>query len=77
MPLVVYNKFVKGYTLNQLGVNPKFLDSKLALRIFVRTDHESRLTLEYKVQALPYGGYKNFIEKLLKDIPRLLVYIYD
>jgi UDP-galactopyranose mutase len=74
MPLTVYDKFVKGYTLKQWGVNPTFLDSELASRISVRKDHESRLTPEHKFQALPYGGYKNFIENLFEGIPRILNY---
>ena len=67
MPAVVYQKFVKGYTAKQWGVDPKTLSAGLAGRFDVRRDGDIRLKTS-RFQGIPRGGYGAFMERMLDGI---------
>jgi UDP-galactopyranose mutase len=72
MPAQVYEKFVKGYSYKQWGVDLRKISSELIKRFDVRHDDDERLMPKHKFQGLPEGGYSNFIDKLFAGIPVLL-----
>jgi UDP-galactopyranose mutase len=71
MPLVIYEKFVKGYTEKQWGVSPTELSQSLAKRFDVREDDDPRL-MRHIYQGLPVHGYAEFVRGLLLGIPVIL-----
>jgi len=72
MPQKVYEKFVRGYTIKQWGIDPRFLSTDLVKRFDVRMDDNPLLTPHHKYQGIPSGGYTKFIENMLKGIPLIL-----
>jgi UDP-galactopyranose mutase len=68
MPALVYEKFVKGYTAKQWGVDPKTLDAGLARRFEVREDGELRLH-RHRFQGIPERGYAHFTRAILERVP--------
>lgn len=75
MPLLVYEKFVKGYTEKQWGVPANSLSADLAGRFDVRKDDDPRLK-RVKYQAIPVQGYAVFLKNMLEGIPTLLGFDY-
>ena len=71
MPRMIYEKFVRGYTRKQWGIEPRRLSASLARRFDVRQDDEPRL-MRRKHQGIPLQGYARFMEKMLEGIPVLL-----
>jgi UDP-galactopyranose mutase len=71
MPEIVYEKFVKGYTEKQWGIEAKKLDAALAKRFDIREDDEPRL-MRHKYQGIPANGYSEFMKNLIKGIPLIL-----
>ena len=71
MPKLIYDKFVKGYTEKQWGVEAKILDAGLAKRFDVRDDDEPRL-IRHKYQGIPVNGYSEFTKSLISGIPVIL-----
>ncbi|WP_174298638.1 UDP-galactopyranose mutase [Sphingomonas bacterium] len=67
MPRRIYRRFVHGYTTKQWGVAPSSLDPGLASRLEIREDGDVRLS-RATFQALPYGGFTGWIEKMLDGI---------
>jgi UDP-galactopyranose mutase len=67
MPAVVYQKFVKGYTTKQWGIDPHSLAADLAGRFDVRRDGDVRLKTS-RYQGIPSGGYSAFMERMLDGI---------
>jgi UDP-galactopyranose mutase len=67
MPSLVYEKFVKGYTAKQWGVDPCHLAAGLAGRFDVRRDGETRLKAS-RYQGIPRGGYGVFMQRMLDGI---------
>ena len=72
MPRRFYQTFVHGYTRRQWGIDPRFLDARLAARIRVNGDHETTLTPRHRYQGLPESGYAALMESVLQGIPHLL-----
>jgi UDP-galactopyranose mutase len=71
MPDLIYQKFVKGYTEKQWGVQAKSLSAGLAKRFDVREDDEPRL-MRHKHQGIPENGYTHFMRNLIAGIPIIL-----
>jgi len=71
MPKIIYEKFVKGYTEKQWGIDAKELDAGLAKRFDVREDDEPRL-MRHQYQGIPLNGYSEFMNNLTKGIPLIL-----
>ena len=67
MPLIVYEKFVKGYTAKQWGVAPDTLATALAGRFDVRSDGDVRLKTS-RYQGIPRGGYSLLMRRMLDGI---------
>lgn len=67
MPSLVYDKFVKGYTAKQWGVDPRELAAALAGRFDVRTDGDIRLKAS-RYQGIPRGGYGAFMRRMLAGL---------
>lgn len=67
MPSIVYQKFVKGYTTKQWGLDPHKLDAALAGRFDVRRDGDIRLKPS-RHQGIPRGGYSAFMQRMLDGI---------
>lgn len=72
MPAQVYEKFVRGYSYKQWGVDLRNISCELIKRFDVRLDDDERLMPRHKYQGLPEGGYSNFIKELFAGIPVLL-----
>ncbi|HEX8618737.1 MAG TPA: UDP-galactopyranose mutase [Thermoanaerobaculia bacterium] len=75
MPRVIYEKFVKGYSEKQWGVEARTLSAGLAKRFDVREDDEPRL-MRHKYQGIPSEGYAAFTRNLLAGIPVVLNFDY-
>lgn len=67
MPALVYEKFVKGYTAKQWGVEPRSLAAALAGRFDVRRDGDVRLKSS-RYQGIPRGGYTAFMRRMLDGL---------
>lgn len=67
MPTAVYEKFVKGYTQKQWGIDPRKLAAGLASRFDVRRDGDVRLKSS-RYQGIPRGGYSAFMRRMLDGI---------
>ena len=68
MPPQVYEKFVKGYTEKQWGVEARSLSADLAGRFDVRSGDDLRLK-NHRHQGIPVGGYTAWMTALLDGIP--------
>lgn len=65
----LYEKFFRGYTRKQWGVDPAELDKSVTARVPTRTNQDDRyFTDEY--QCMPAGGYTRMFENMLAD-PRI------
>ncbi len=71
MPHAVYEKFVKGYSQKQWGVEASQLSADLAKRFDVRSDDDPRFS-RHKYQGLPTEGYATWMAKMLEGIPTTL-----
>lgn len=60
----LYNKFFKGYTLKQWGVDPKELDASVTGRIPTRTNRESRYFCD-TYQVMPKHGYTEMFRRMI------------
>lgn len=67
MPTLVYEKFVREYTMKQWGVKPATLAPELARRFDVREANDRRFSRQ-KFQGLPVGGYAALMRSLLDGI---------
>ena len=76
MPRQIYERFVKGYTEKQWGVQAETLSSKLASRFDVRGDNVPRLS-RHRYQGIPRCGYAEFTRRLMSGIPVVLNCDYD
>jgi UDP-galactopyranose mutase len=75
MPRIIYEKFIRGYTTKQWGVDPKSLAKDLAKRFDVREDNEQYFSL-HKHQGIPLNGYASFMNKMLDGIPQIFDFDY-
>ncbi len=69
----LYEKFFRGYTRKQWGLDPSELDAQVAARVPVRTNRDDRYFTD-RYQAMPLHGYTRMFENMLdhKNIKVLL-----
>jgi len=60
----LYNKFFRGYTRKQWGLDPSELDASVTARIPTRTNRDDRYFAD-TYQAMPANGYTRMFEKML------------
>ncbi len=61
----LYEKFFRGYTRKQWGLDPSELDASVTARIPVRTSRDDRYFTD-TYQAMPLHGYTRMFERLLE-----------
>ena len=62
----LYEKFFKGYTRKQWGIDPTELDASVCARIPVRSNRDGRY-FDDKYQSMPKHGYTEAFKKILFD----------
>jgi UDP-galactopyranose mutase len=67
----LYNKFFRGYTRKQWGLDPSELDASVTARVPTRTNRDDRYFTD-TFQAMPLHGYTRMFEKML-DHPNIKV----
>ncbi|RYX92507.1 MAG: UDP-galactopyranose mutase [Comamonadaceae bacterium] len=67
----LYNKFFRGYTRKQWGLDPSELDASVTARVPTRTNRDDRYFAD-KHQAMPLNGYTRMFERML-DHPNIKV----
>lgn len=60
----LYNKFFRGYTRKQWGLDPSQLDASVAARVPARTNRDDRYFTD-TYQAMPLHGYTRMFEAML------------
>ncbi|MDQ6629877.1 MAG: UDP-galactopyranose mutase [Pseudomonadota bacterium] len=60
----LYNKFFRGYTRKQWGLDPSELDASVTSRVPTRTNRDDRYFAD-TYQAMPKHGYTRMFEKML------------
>jgi UDP-galactopyranose mutase len=65
----LYEKFFKGYTNKQWGLDPSELDASVTSRVPTRTNRDDRYFTD-TFQAMPRHGYTRMFEKML-DSPNI------
>jgi UDP-galactopyranose mutase len=60
----LYNKFFRGYTRKQWGLDPSELDASVTARVPSRTNRDDRYFTD-TFQAMPVHGYTRMFEKML------------
>lgn len=60
----LYEKFFRGYTKKQWGVEPSALDKSVTARVPTRTDRDDRYFSD-AYQFMPEGGYTRMFERML------------
>jgi len=65
----LYEKFFRGYTRKQWGLDPSDLDKSVAARVPARTNTDDRYFTD-KFQAMPLHGYTRMFENML-DHPNI------
>ncbi len=60
----LYNKFFRGYTRKQWGLDPSELDASVTARVPTRTNRDDRY-FEDSFQAMPRHGYTRMFERML------------
>ncbi|HJT80183.1 MAG TPA: UDP-galactopyranose mutase [Chthoniobacterales bacterium] len=68
---VLYEKFFRGYTRKQWGLDPSQLDAQVAARIPVRTNRDDRYFTD-AFQFMPKHGFTRLFENML-DHPRITI----
>ncbi|ESZ62498.1 UDP-galactopyranose mutase [Mesorhizobium sp. L103C131B0] len=67
----LYEKFFRGYTRKQWGVDPSVLDKSVTARVPTRTNRDDRYFTD-KLQYMPAAGYTRMFERML-DHPNIQV----
>ena len=67
----LYEKFFKGYTRKQWGMDPSELDASVAARIPTRSNKDNRYFTD-TYQAMPLQGYTKMFEQML-DHPNISI----
>lgn len=67
----LYNKFFRGYTRKQWGLDPSQLDASVTSRVPTRTNRDGRY-FDDAFQAMPLHGYTRMFERMLAH-PRIKV----
>ena len=65
----LYEKFFRGYTRKQWGLDPSELDASVAARVPARASHDDRYFAD-QFQAMPLHGYTRLFENML-DHPNI------
>jgi UDP-galactopyranose mutase len=60
----LYNKFFRGYTRKQWGLDPSELDASVTARVPTRTNRDDRYFTD-TFQAMPLHGYTRMFERML------------
>lgn len=60
----LYNKFFRGYTRKQWGLDPSELDASVTARVPTRTNRDDRYFAD-TFQAMPQHGYTRMFERML------------
>ncbi|MBV9077492.1 MAG: UDP-galactopyranose mutase, partial [Methylobacteriaceae bacterium] len=60
----LYEKFFRGYTRKQWGLDPSELDKSVTARVPVRTNRDDRYFTD-SYQAMPKDGYTRMFERML------------
>lgn len=60
----LYEKFFRGYTRKQWGVDPSQLSKSVTARVPTRTDRDDRYFTD-AFQSMPAGGYTRMFERML------------
>jgi UDP-galactopyranose mutase len=60
----LYEKFFRGYTKKQWGLDPSELDASVAARVPARTNRDDRYFTD-EFQAMPLHGYTRMFDRLL------------
>jgi UDP-galactopyranose mutase len=60
----LYNKFFRGYTRKQWGLDPSELDASVTARVPTRTNRDDRYFTD-TYQAMPLQGYTRMFERML------------
>ena len=61
----LYNKFFRGYTRKQWGLDPSELDASVTARVPTRTNRDNRYFSD-TYQAIPMHGYTRMFENMLR-----------
>jgi UDP-galactopyranose mutase len=61
----LYNKFFRGYTRKQWGLDPSELDASVTARVPTRTNRDDRYFTD-TYQAMPLHGYTRMFERMLR-----------
>jgi UDP-galactopyranose mutase len=61
----LYNKFFRGYTRKQWGLDPSELDASVTARVPTRTNRDDRYFAD-RFQAMPRHGYTRMFERMLQ-----------
>jgi UDP-galactopyranose mutase len=67
----LYEKFFRGYTRKQWGMDPSELDKSVAARVPARTNTDNRYFTD-KIQAMPLHGFTRMFENML-DHPNIAI----
>ena len=67
----LYEKFFRGYTQKQWGLDPSELDASVTARVPTRTNRDNRYFTD-SFQAMPANGYTRMFDKML-DNPNIKV----
>lgn len=67
----LYEKFFRGYTRKQWGLDPADLDKSVTARVPTRTDADDRYFTD-RFQAMPRAGYTKLFERML-DHPNISI----
>ena len=67
----LYEKFFRGYTQKQWGLDPSELDASVTARVPTRTNRDARYFTDH-YQAMPKHGFTRMFENLL-DSPRIKI----
>lgn len=67
----LYEKFFRGYTRKQWGLDPSELDASVTARVPTRTNRDDRYFTD-RFQAMPKHGYTRMFENML-DSPNIKV----
>ena len=67
----LYEKFFRGYTRKQWGIDPSELDRSVTARVPTRTNRDGRYFTD-TYQAMPLYGYTRMFEKML-DHPNIKI----
>ncbi|MGI8467355.1 MAG: UDP-galactopyranose mutase [Pyrinomonadaceae bacterium] len=67
----LYEKFFRGYTRKQWGLDPSELDACVTARVPTRTNRDDRYFTD-TYQAMPLRGYTRMFEKIL-DSPKIKI----